>query len=296
MKYPDFFIVGAMKSATTSVYQALAQHPQLYLSPIKEPNYFCNDIIQTRIQQQDSWNYIPTIEAYLALFNQANSTQKCGEASVSYLLSHIAAEKIYQANPQAKIIMILRNPIQRAYSHYQMACAFGIETESFSSAIRRPIIQYPYMIYQHWNLYLMAGLYYAAVKRYLDYFPAQQVSIIFYDQLQKQFQQILFNICHQLEVSPELLPNSIPFSMTAKQARFSYLNRYLYQSGIKKSLSVYLPRSWINFFKNYYYQPIHSPQISITDQHFLQQFFADDILNLSQLLNTDLTDWLRDSI
>jgi len=148
-KLPNFFIVGAAKAGTTSLYNYLKQHPDIYMSPIKEPNYFAKDIDINLFRKDykktaliDTQKYfskpkleelhlafITELEDYIKLFQKVSNEKVIGETSVSYLYSKVAAKEIKKLVPDAKIVIILRDPIERAYSHYLMNLKEGLITE-----------------------------------------------------------------------------------------------------------------------------------------------------------------------
>ena len=142
---PNFFIVGSAKSATTSIYNYLEKHKSVFMSPIKEPNFFSKDIEfnSFRSEYKRDLRHNPTNvvinhsawidhdEKYYSLFSKANSEKVIGEGSVSYLFSKLAPLEIYKENKDSKVLIILRNPIDRAYSHYLMNLKLGYASRSF---------------------------------------------------------------------------------------------------------------------------------------------------------------------
>jgi hypothetical protein len=156
---PDFFLVGAFKSGTTSLYRYLGQHPDVYLSPKKEPGFFASEL---RIERMNpAWRTrieadarafaryldrphrrgppprgrVTTCEDYLELFRSAKPGQAIGEGSVGYLWSRTAA-RVRERIPAARILMILRNPCDRAFSQYKSLPTSTV-SPSFGEAIRR---------------------------------------------------------------------------------------------------------------------------------------------------------------
>src|SRR5690606_18327787 len=128
MKGPNFFIVGVVKGGTTSLYRYLVQHPQVYMSPVKETNFFSREVIDTNLFTKDYKHdvdvnlkeflqsdfteiihiaHVTEVEDYNLLFKKVKEETAIGEISNSYILYPGVAEKIYNYNPQAKIIMIL---------------------------------------------------------------------------------------------------------------------------------------------------------------------------------------------
>ena len=154
---PNFIVVGAAKAGTTSIYQYLSQHPQVYLSPIKETNYFAKDIpldkirkdyykggeldvaayVATNLEEQIHIAFVSQWEHYQKLYKNVKDQKAIGEISNSYLHSSVAAKEIYAVNPDMKIIMILRDPIKRAFSHYKMTLRVGLVKDTFYEEVQR---------------------------------------------------------------------------------------------------------------------------------------------------------------
>jgi hypothetical protein len=110
MRLPDFFIVGAPKCGTTALASYLRAHPRIFLSRVKEPNYFCFDAPGLRV--------IDRLDTYGRLFASAKPGQLCGEASTAYLFSNDAVPAILDANPAARIIVLVRDPLEMVLSHH----------------------------------------------------------------------------------------------------------------------------------------------------------------------------------
>ena len=130
--WPNFFIVGVAKAGTTSLSEWLKQHPQIYIPALKEPRYFASDLVDPIVR-----NVVRTKEDYLALFVKARNHKARGEASTSYFTHwQQVPERIKRTIPDARIIILLRDPVERAYSSYLMLVRQGYETLPFSEAVR----------------------------------------------------------------------------------------------------------------------------------------------------------------
>ena len=129
----DFFIVGAPKSGTTSLYHYLNEHFDVEMSSQKEPDFFSDESLQKQGMYYGR-NRVDTIGKYNALFEKEDVILR-GEASVSYLYYEDVPKKIKEYNHDGKIIIILRNPIDRAFSHYLMDYRLGLISESFERVI-----------------------------------------------------------------------------------------------------------------------------------------------------------------
>jgi len=172
---PEFFIVGAPKSGTTSLYRYLEQHPDIYMSSFKEPNYYCPDTAASA-----ETPFYSTEHSYLALFDDAKPGQLCGEASSIYLRAPESPALIRDDVPNAKIIIVLREPGERAYSHYQMRYRSGDLTTGFSECFTLDDPRDKNLIgFQ--RLVIGPGFYGQQVPRYLDEFGPDNVLVLIAD-------------------------------------------------------------------------------------------------------------------
>jgi Sulfotransferase family len=169
-RWPNLFIVGAARAGTTSLYHYLGQHPEIYMSPLKEPDFF-----SPRANPRRWVEKAYSEEAYLALFADARTEKLLGEASTSYLWFPTAARAIHARVPDAKILIVLREPIERAYSHYLMDVSDGVEERIFSEVIHDAARR-------HTPSYADFGLYCEQVRRYLDLF-GDDVLVLFFEPL-----------------------------------------------------------------------------------------------------------------
>lgn len=176
--WPNLFLVGAAKAGTTSVYDELARHPAIYMSPIKEPHFFSR--IQPSPERAAFFPHISDQGEYLALFDRATDEQLVGEASTSYLWDSDAAERIKQVAPEANILIMLRDPVERAYSQYWNDVREGFERRAFLEAVTEEQQRGP----GAWgvtSLYIDCGRYADQVQRYLDRFGARVLVSFFED-------------------------------------------------------------------------------------------------------------------
>lgn len=182
---PNLFIIGAAKSGTTSLHYYLSQHPDIFMSTVKEPHFFANAKEKDkRIYEQPQkgelhhTRIITDLDIYLSIFESDHPVIYRGEASPSYFFDSNAAEKIADFNPDAKIIVLLREPVSRAFSHYNMDRNMNIQDEKdFVKAVEKDQLNTDKM----WggaHLYIELGLYYEQLKRYSKYFPAKQILIL----------------------------------------------------------------------------------------------------------------------
>jgi hypothetical protein len=283
---PNFFVVGAMRSGTTSIHQYLRIHPKIFIPHHKEPEFFC-EFQNTQLLGEN-----PTLKNYLKLFEEVKNEIVVGEVSPDYLFDPESAQKIYNFNPNSKIIMILRNPIERAFSHF-LHTKFKWEKISFYEKIVNDSKKDFGTKLDQDNV-LMYGMYFNQVKKYLDIFGTENVKVIIYD---------------------EMFPNNIDEKMS-EILFFLGLGKELHDFSREKYNSYYTPRKKIEkiitskFFKKLGYlllserkrknllskireKSVEKPKISNKEREFLKEFFNNDIENLKKLLNKKIS-WLSD--
>src|SRR5947209_3652645 len=175
-RVPDFFIVGQHKSGTTALYEMLRRHPQIFMPDVKEPRFFASDL---RPLMGIDAGLPDTFEDYAALFESAAEGQRVGEASPSYLRSRVAAALIAEANPDARIIAILRDPATLVRSLHLQLLKEHVETETdlrkavaLEQAIRGGV---PVRRYSDHVKYV------EQLRRYHATFPAEQLLVLIYD-------------------------------------------------------------------------------------------------------------------
>jgi len=142
MTMPNFLIIGAPKSGTTSIYQYLAEHPEVFMSPVKEPHFFAfeGQTLSFRGPGDDRefGRYVTTIEEYQNLFQNVSDEKAIGEATPSYLSIQSAPGCIQKYVPGVKMIAILRNPVDRAFSNFVFMVQLGYEPlTEFQSALEQ---------------------------------------------------------------------------------------------------------------------------------------------------------------
>lgn len=240
----NFLIVGAQKSGTTALLHFLQEHPQVFM-PKDEVHFFDAD----HLFQTKNINY----ESYHRIFSKHNSAKAVGEKTPIYMYWTGIAERIQAYNPKMKLIFILRNPIERAYSQYIMEKNRNLESLPFFLALRfeklrlRRSATKQHRVYS----YMDRGYYSKQIKNYLRYFPKEQIFFIKNEDLKDAHHSTIERICKFLEIE------HIPHSQTKK----IHSNDYLPMARI--------------------------------DQKYLIRKLKPDILELEKLLGWDCSDWLK---
>ncbi|MBT8401326.1 MAG: sulfotransferase, partial [Rhodothermia bacterium] len=184
-RLPDFLVVGAAKSGTTALYRHLAQHPQVFMSENKEPHFFSFVDRQVRfVGPGDDWlnnNTVTDQRRYAQLFANAQPEQIAGEASAMYLYVEGTAERIMQLLPEAKLIAMLRHPVDRAYSAFNHLRRDGREPEeSFFDALAREEQRVRDGWAPIWH-YRRMGNYASQLQAYRDFIDSGQMLVVLYD-------------------------------------------------------------------------------------------------------------------
>ena len=300
VKLPNFFIVGAGKAGTTSLYHYLRAHPQIYMSPIKEPCYFAQDlrarhsmdlgpILRGETNEPLMWAPLTSWDDYLSLFKGAAEEVVIGECSQPYLPSTRAASEIAAVVPTARILIVLRDPIERAFSHYLMDLRNGEVSGSFLEEVMRDkTARYPVAMRRP---YVEFGLYYEQVKRYFEVFPRDQVLVLLHKEYKLNIDAFVSRICRFLGVDDTVHWDATRKYNVAGIPRVKLLNYALARSGVKAFLSRTWPTKSKPIFKRAFYHE-RVPRLLAQDRECLKRVFRDDILKLQQLLDMDLSDWL----
>jgi len=289
-KKPNFFIVGAARSGTTTLYYTLKKHPDIFMSPVKEPNYFCNDNYGKKV---NTW------EEYLNLFKKARDEKIIGEASPKYLYCKEAPQNIKSKIRNPKILIQLRNPVDRAISHYQWEKMGGKEPLSFKEAIKKEKerIEQGYPFSYH---YVHVGLYYEQVKRFIDTFGGKNVKITIFEELIKNPKKVLKEIYEFLEVDTNFVPNEIPHYNISKNPKIKIINNfmgkdYFIQKLIKKLVPFEVRKKIVYTIKDKL--NVSSSQIEIDlskwDKINLYKKFLPDVKKLENLTNINFSIWTK---
>ncbi|MEI6945730.1 sulfotransferase [Paraflavisolibacter sp. H34] len=294
MNEPNFFIVGAPKCGTTALNDYLARHPEVFMAE-KEMHHFGRDLkMKDRISLPD----------YLAHFREAANRKIRGEASVWYLFSETAAAEIQQFAPDAKIVIMLRNPVQVIHSLHSQHLydgnedVFDFETAVSLDEARKRGERLPDSVdYFELPPYRDSVLFYRQVKRYLDVFPPDQVKVVLYDDFRSHTPETVAEVFRFLGLEP--IDISYKVINANKQVRRPWLHRLLKRppGRLQQLVRLLLPfrplRHWIMsqlFQQNISIQKRGEMPPALKRQ--LQQYLAADITALSQLIRRDLSAWL----
>ncbi len=296
---PNFFIVGAPRAGTTTLWYMLRQHPDVFMPRHKEPYHYCDCRAPFAVKDP---------EAYLGLFASARHESAVGEASAMYLTSPETPKRLRTRHPDAKIVIMLREPVARAYSMYRLICSLGFEWLSpFEKAIEAEATRMtderfktanPYFLEAY--LYFSTGLVAAALQRYFDAFPPDQIRVIFLDDFKKDPIGSTRATFEFLGVDPDFEPDlepqnvsSYPFWVRGHHAVMTRLRR---ETATRTAGPLTRRERWLGFASNLNLllgDVISASSVSRDTKRRLTERYAEDIQATSRLTGRNLDAWLR---
>lgn len=299
---PNFLIIGAAKSGTTSLYYYLKEHPQIYMPEgKKEPHFFVLEgkkITDFHHSYKNLFSYsVTTLEEYYHLFEGVTNELAIGEASARYLYHQEAIDNIKKYVPNVKLIAMLRNPVDRAYSQYCHHRRIKLENiENFSSAIALEEKR----IKEGWDSgfhYVNRGFYYQQLSKFYEKFNPEQIKVIFYEELINDPIKLSQSIYEFLNVDPNFVTPNVEKKynqgyLPANKNLYSILKKTgnLGKNLVPSNLYSSLKSSIKNRLSPLFKQKI--PKLKEEDRKNLIEIYKEDILSLEKLLNKDLSHWL----
>lgn len=281
MPLPSFLIIGAAKSGTTWLQKCLNDHSQFFV-PQREIHFFTRH--RTNFTSQAEAN-----KWYESLFTHAKSDQIIGENSNSYLSTPGTAERIKALLPNAKIIALLRNPVDRAYSGYCMQYRNGHATANIKAYLNTNNPKLPQII--------CSGEYCDKLQEYYDYFDRNKIHIILYDDIRKQSQIVFRNTCLFLDVDEEVNhSNSQRINSRSRQQCSPFVLRLLHRTGLIHPIRNVTNNSKVFAkIRQVFDSQIRYPELPLQLRNDLAAYYENDILKTEALINKDLSGWIHDN-
>ena len=301
MTLPNFVIIGGTKAGTSSIYRCLRQHPQISMSRPKEPKFFAyegalpdyggpfanefrNSIIVARAE-------------YEALFDGVTNERAIGEASQIYMYSPQACKLMRQTIPNAKLIALLRNPADRAFSFFNMRCR---KRREVTSSFRRALKLEPRRMAANWGpswYYRDRGYYFRQLKVYYDTFPRDQIKIFLYEDVRNDLTGVLSEIMRYLGVDEVALDTSKRYNVTHHVPRSQRMAHHLAMkddTGLKRLARATVP----GFVRGQCRRLVErwntaEPKFPEDLRRELLAGYRDDIVALQDLIGRDLSHWME---
>jgi len=297
MPLPTFIIVGVQKAGTTSIYNYLKQHPQVYVSPVKEPNFLERDWEQFYAEGGErKASRIDTFEKYQALFAGVTDELAIGEASANCLFHYEQSIPCIQRYvPNAQLLFVLRHPAERAHSDYLMHlrdCVGAEQPRSLSEQIREKAAS---------SFIIRKGYYYQGIQAFMEAFGANQVSVFLHDDLKKSAQDFMRDLYQVIGVDADFEADVSQRSQTAQVPKNAAVNSFLktqnpVRSAVASGLKLVMPTEARQKLRNRLIKLNSSGKevapLTPEDRAALVNLYREDVLQLQDLLNRDLSAWL----
>ena len=276
---PEFFVVGAPKAGTTSLFKYLSRCHEIFVPRIKEPHFFsCPEVKDTYYDV----HFVESESEYHALYSGVPDGYLAGDFSPSYLFSSLAARRIRSVREDAKIVILLRNPVDRAVSHYLMDTRRGVHDLPFSMCLTNT--ETTRLFYRE---YVETGRYADQVARYLQLFPADQVLVLLYEELQKSTEQTVCRILKFLGRPQRFKDPGIRHN-AHRDFRFRSLKR-LSQSAPARRMAGILPsdaRQWLVSALT----TTKKPEF-VKEKKLLKELFEVENRRLGRVIKRDVSHW-----
>lgn len=294
MRKPDFLVLGAAKSGTTALHYYLNQHPQIYMSHIKETHWL-----------DYRWHKGGFEEYRRRFFSEVPSDTLCGESTPSYLMLPFVADRIRYYMPDIKMIAVLRDPVERAFSSWWMLWSRGHEHLKFRDAIFSNFQQYPFYfkgnageqlwqqvlsgIYQRqmqYRVYLEEGEYSKHLKEYLLRFHREQIYVLFADDLMDRPREVMENLFDWLNLDRTKVIDTETQNQSLAGLAVPVM-KLMGKTGLKQAVAR-VPESWRRKTKKWLSYTGRRPDIDLDVTQDLIDYYRPEIDELSRLLEKDI--------
>ena len=294
MTLPNFLMIGAAKAGTSSLYSYLKEHPQIYMSPEKEPRYFTPELysIYNNGVRQGGRRTALSLDRYCQLFQEVGNEIAIGEASTEYLYIPQAPVRIKECIPDVKLIAILRNPVERAFSAFCYQLRDGYETLSFKEALQAEAKRIEAGFRPGWH-YKQVGFYYPQIKRYLEHFSPEQIKIYLYEELENNSDAVARDAYQFLGVETDYTPDLTRQNISGVPKSRLLQDMFTKDNPLKSAFKPFLPAK----LRKSIYQNISKrnlgakPTLSLEIRQELTELYREDIDRLQALIQKDLSHW-----
>lgn len=289
---PTFIIIGAAKAGTTALYWYFAEHPDVFMSPVKETFFFAYGLDAAgglQYGDPDVHRFpVKTRAEYEALFAGAGTAKAVGEASPIYLESPLAAVGIRDTIPRARLICILRHPVERAYSDYLMYLRRRGRPFDASVELR------PTAAWAHPDSRWMAvSRYYDQLARYYALFPREQLHVVLFGDLKAHPVDAVQDMYRFVGVDSSFVPDfDTPHNVGGTPAS-PLLEKMFTSQAIRSALEPWVPRRAANWLRRVRGRTMRqAPRLPVDLKKELTGHFRDDITKTSDLIGRSLEHWL----
>jgi len=279
------FIVGAPKAGTTSLFHYFDAHPEIKMSSEKEPDFFSDkELLEQGLYYGGS--RIDTLEKYNKLFFERKEEKMLGEGSVSYLFYSEVPIRIKEYNPKSKIIIMLRNPIERAYSHYLMDYRLGLTSESFESEFYKKEGL-------NFQQYFLLGNYSSQIKRYLDVFGNENIHIVWYSDFKKNSEKEVKEVFNFIGVNSSFKIDFETIHNSFTMPKNNFIRMIYSVVWLRKFLTFMFPSKLLKLVRGTLFRKGDKPKLQESLKKEIQLYYQNDIQQVEQILSVNLETWKK---
>ena len=272
---PTFVMIGAAKAGTSSIQEYLAEHPQIFMPPLK-PNFLAFD------GDGSPGDYpIRTFEAYAALYENAAGYAAVGDVSPACLGSVRAADRTAEVLPEARIIAVLRNPVERAFSGYLMQVRSGKEQRDAAEAFRGDAV------------FVDGGFYYERLRRFYDRFPRERIQVHLFEDFGADTLRVMQDMFAFIEVDPTFRPSVDVRHNVGFAPRNKALAAFTARRDVRRLARRVIPRAARPLARRALkLNAAPPPSVPASLRREMSDVYREDIERLQGLLDRDLSHWM----
>ena len=301
MKMPNLFLVGQPRTGTSALHNVLNQHPNIFMSIPKEPVYFAKDLHAESdlFHKRAKFFHFREESQYLKIFNSIGQQKIAGESTSVYLYSKAAAREIHRFNPDAKIIMMFREPVSWLCSYHAKACQIlGEDRLNFSEGLKleaerkkgrflsKDVMAPSLLFYSEFLKFRQQ------IERYSQLFNPANIKIIIYDDYKSNNPKIVNEVFQFLDVDTEIVPQFKELNASKSSARWPIMQRIIQFPYLIKIALKILPRNIFGkislYYWEYFFNANEENKIDPQLRKSLMKNFRPEVDQLSDLLNRDL--------
>lgn len=284
---PDFIFLGGHKCGTTSLHYYLDQHPEIYMPSIKGQDFFSRE---GNVNKEGNFGQFATLEKYQEIYQGMTNEKVAGEVSSVYLYSEKACKNIKKYRPNAKLLVILRNPVDRAFASFSNRVILKKSELNEQINLRE--------IFDKTEI-LDRGFYAEKLKLYYDNFDSKQIKILLFDWLIKDKERYFSNIFEFIGVNPDFMPDTSVILRKGGKIENKFINNILTKENFATSLIKSIikpfttPEQRLEIHRQLTTKFRKKTPLPKELRVELNSFYRQEILNLQDLINMDISDWLK---
>ena len=306
MVSPDIFLIGAAKAGTTTISDWMAMNPKIALARIKESNYFSKEIDPSNFSKAFSsispsipskyWEgdklefrhqgFIKDSQSYARIFEHSQEGQKLADCSTSYFWSKKAPDLIKKSSPNAKVLLILRNPVDRAWSHYRMARKYGLTQAGFLKELEKDFLSES--VWGRSQNFYHLSCYSESLQRWMKNFDKSQLKIEIYESFFDDPQENWDRVCDFFGVEANSI-SELDKKHESQDPRSPKIQKIIFKMNLK-SIRLWVPEKLYFYLKNllFYKKP---EVLNSETRNKAMKYFTNDIDRLETLMGRSLSLW-----